>query len=259
MRKLEPKKSRLGLMLILLALVVLAMVLIKQSSHKVTTPFSRSWVKSGGDTLDIAIELNPNIYRVVGDSISGRDYELLQNISRRHGVPMKFHPFVPLRHAMEGLDQGIYDILVASMPMTSNLRDYFLMTDPVYLDREILVQRLDSVTQMPKVTSQIELGGDTVWIAHSSPIAERINNLSAEIGDTIYIMSDPRYTAEHLIIMVNYGLIRLAVVNESVAKAMKKDYPYIDISTPVSFTQFQSWAVNKENHVLCDSLNSWLQ
>ncbi len=257
MRPLETRRPRMGALVVLLALAVPAMVFIYKSTHRSQATFIYEWTKSGGDTLDVAIELNPGVYRVIGDSAIGRDYELLRRISRQHGVPMKFHPFVPLRHAMEGLDQGRYDVLVASMPSTTNLKDYFLMTEPVYLDREVLVQRLDSAG-LPTVTSQIQLGGDTVWISNDSPIAARIENLSREIGDTIYIKQDPRYTAEHLIILVNSGVVPLAVVNESVAKAMKGDYPQIDISTPISFTQFQCWAVSKSNQALCDSLNHWI-
>ncbi len=251
MQRLTPKKGQLPLLLILLALVVLGMIFIAQSSHSGQGTFHREYVKSGGNTLDVAIELTPGVYRVAGDSAIGRDYEMLKRISRECSVPMKFHPFVPLSHAMEGLEAGKYDVVVASMPATSELKEKYLMTEPVYLDREVLVQRVGDA-----ITSQLDLGGDTVWISNDSPIAARIENLSQEIGDTIYIQQDPRYGAEHLIILVNSGAIRLAVVNESVAKSMKKDYPDIDISTPVSFTQFQCWAVGREE--LRDSLNGWL-
>lgn len=257
MKRLQPYKSRPWALLMLLALAVLAMIFLSKSSHKQNATFSYAMVKSGGDTLDVAIELNPGVYRVAGDTVTGRDYEVLQRISREFGVPIKYHPFVPLRHAMEGLNRGDYDVVVASMPSTSSLKDYFLMTSPVYLDREVLVQKLDSA-QQPKITSQIQLGGDTVWISNDSPIAARIQNLSKEIGDTIYIMQEPHYTAEHLVVLVNAGVIRLAVINESVAKAMREQFPQIDISTPISFTQFQCWAVSKDNPALCDSLNHWL-
>ena len=39
---------------------------------------------------------------------------------------------------------------------------------------------------------------------------------------------------------------------------MAKRYPAIDVSTAVSFNQFQSWVLKKDNRQLADSLNRWL-
>lgn len=256
MQRLKPKSNTMWVLTALLCVTVLVMLLISKSSHK-GSPFAKSYTKSAGDTIDVAIQLDPSIYRVVGDSAWGKDYEVLMRIAAEHGVPVKLHPFVPLSHAMQYLDEGLYDMVVAAMPLTSQLRDRFLMTRPVYLDREVLVQLRDTAPGA-MIQSQIELGGDTVWIAHDSPISDRIVNLAHEIGDTIYVKSDARYTAEHLLILVSKGIIKHAVINEGVAKAMIADYPQVDASTPVSFTQFQSWAVNRSDSALLDSLNHWI-
>lgn len=257
MQRLQPIRSRAWLYVALLAAAVMAMVLIGQMSHRRSSPFARTYVKAQGDTLDIGIQLTPTIYSVRGDSAFGRDYELLQGISARHGVPMKMHPFVSLTHAMDYLEQGLYDVVVASMPLTSELRQRFAMTDPVYLDREVLVQLPDSAGHVA-ISSQMQLAGDTVWIVKDSPMASRIRNLASEIGDTIYIESMPGRTAEHLFMLVAAGRLPRAVINERVAKHMKQQSPQVDISTPVSFTQFQSWAVTPGRPALADSLNAWL-
>lgn len=258
MRKLKQYKGNLFSLLAALAAVAFAMALLRQCSHNTESPFSREYEKSGGDTLDVAIEMAPGIYSIAGDSISGRDYGMLTKMSAEIGRPIKFHPFVPLRHALDGLSQGQYDIVAASLPATSNLRDSFLLTSPVYLDREVLVQRRDSASA-PAITSQLQLASDTVWLASDSPLAHRIANLSQEIGDTIYVRQSEQYNAEHLVILVAAGKIRLAVVNEDIARRMLPDYPGIDISTPVSFTQFQTWALRKDNAPLAQEVNAWLE
>lgn len=256
MRRLKPKSNSMWLLTALLCVAVLAMVLIGKSSHK-KSPFAPGYAKSGGDTLDVAIQLAPGVYRVVGDSAWGKDYDLLMRIVAEHNVPVKLHPFVPLSHAMQYLEEGKYDIVVASMPLTSQLRSRFLMTKPVYLDREVLVQRRDTA-EGSMVKSQIDLGGDTVWVAHDSPIMNRIENLSQEIGDTIYVKSDARYSAEHLLILVSKGIIKRAVISEMVAEAMRDSFPNVDTETPVSFTQFQCWALNRADSTLLDTLNQWI-
>lgn len=110
------------------------------------SPFARAEAIAGGDTLNIAIEFNGICYGVRGDSAFGRDYQIIERIARSRSIPVKYHPFVPLAHATEGLRDGRYDIVIASMPLTVELKQRFVMTDPVYLDREILVQhRPDTV------------------------------------------------------------------------------------------------------------------
>ncbi|MCM1451225.1 MAG: transporter substrate-binding domain-containing protein [Clostridium sp.] len=258
MRKIKPYTSRLWAMLLILVAIVVLMAMLRQCSHRQASPFRLEYTKSGGDTLDVAIEMAPGIYSLAGDTVIGRDYSLLLKMSSEIGRPVKFHPFVPLGHALAGLRDGDYDIVAASLPATADLRDSFLLSDPVYLDREVLVQRLDSAS-VPAITSQLQLAKDTIWLAADSPFAQRIKNLSQEIGDTIYVLQSPQYSAEHLVILVAKGKIRLAVVNESIAARMAKDYPQIDASTPISFTQFQAWALRKGNDSLASIINAWLK
>ena len=59
--------------------------------------------------------------------------------------------------------------------------------------------------------------------------------------------------------MTAIGEIKQAVINEKVAQKLAKKYPFVDISTDISFTQFQPWIVNKNDSILHDSLNSWIQ
>lgn len=254
----KSKNGQLLKLILLLALAVMAMVFFWQSTHnKAPNPFTSGFIRAGGDTLNIAIEMNPSVYMISGDSIIGRDYEILHHISETKGIPMKFFPFVPLKRAIEGLDEGEFDILVASLPLTTYLKDKYQMTEPVYLDREVLVQRNDSLHQ--PITSQYELGGDTVWITADSPFINRLSNLSAEIGDTIYISSSPQYSAEALVILTARGIIKYAVIKEGIAKELKSKFSNIDINTPISFTQFQAWALKKGDSTLCDSVNQWIR
>ncbi len=253
-----PRKANLWMLISLLLMTGAAMLLLRQCSHSAASPFASDYVKSQGDTLDVAIELNPACYSVSGDSIFGRDYEILRRISAIGGRPIKFHPFVPLKYALDGLDAGRFDIVVASMPLTSALRDRYLMTDPVYLDRQILVQHADSLGET-KITSATQLGGRTVWIPADSPIATRLENLADEIGDSIHVVASPVYSAEQLFILAAKGEIPAAVVNEEVARRMTSDYPEADVSTPVSLTQFQAWALRKDATALADSINNWLR
>lgn len=213
--------------------------------------------RPGGDTLAVAIEMSPLTYTLRNDTVEGFDYQILRDIAAAHGLEIKFHPVAQLDRAFRELYHHEYDLLVASMPSTNALKEYFPLTDAVYLDKQVLVQRRDSTGRGP-VASQEQLLGDTVWVAEGSPGMTRLRNMSRELGDTIFIMSEPRYSAEHLAILTALGQVRQSVVNEGIARHIAVDYPDLDIDTPISFNQFQVWAVAPGDSVLLDSLNTWL-
>ena len=210
---------------------------------------------SKGDTLDVAIEYSPLSYYAYGDSLGGFNYGFLKLLSDSCGVPMKFHPVVSLKKALEGLDNGLYDIMAAQYPVTRENKKHYLFTSALYLDKQVLVQRnTDGVV----IQSQLDLAGDTVNIVKGSPMRERILSLSREIGDTIHVVSDSIYGPEQLFLMVSTGDIKYAVINESIARKMAESHPNVDISTAISFSQFQSLTLRKEDRELCEKLNKWI-
>ena len=255
MKMQQQFKSRLLLYLSLLIAVIGIMFALKKCSYTSVTQIQSH---SGGDTIDVAIEYSPLSIYTYNDTLGGFNYDLLRMLATKHNLKLKFHPVVTFKDALQGIDDGRYDILAASLPVTSENKDKYLFSQPVYLDRQVLVQLKDSVTGECWVKNQLDLAGDTVWVVESSPIASRVSNLAREIGDTIYTMYEPLYGAEQLFLMTATGEIKYAIINERIAKELAVDYPNVDISTNISFTQFQSWILNKNNNQLSDSINSWL-
>ncbi len=255
MLKRHVYKVRLWVYIALLIIVVGAMYTLRRCD---TYAFSYENKASGGDTIDVAIEYSPMLLYSYADTLGGFDYDLLREIAHKYGVAMKFHPIVTLSVALNGLENGRYDLLVADMPMTAEYREKYGFSDAVYIDKQVLVQLRDSETGNCRVKSQLDLAGDTVWVVESSPVASRIHNLSREIGDTIYVEFEPLYAAEQLVMMVASKEIKQAVIGERVAKSIAEGYPMIDISTNVSFSQFHSWVLRKNDSVLLDSINVWI-
>lgn len=258
MQPIPYKKSRPVFLLVGLVAVITFMVVLSKCSHQPggETGLQAQKQKSGGDTLDVAIEISPLSYRMSGDTISGLDYDFLRAISQISHRPVKFHPFAPLRHAVDGLDKGIYDIVVSSLPATDSLKSRYTLSNPVYLDRQILVQLAGSDDF---IDSPEGLGGDTVWVAGGSPFVTRINNLSSEIGEPIHVVEMDGNTAEHLIMLVARGKIPRAVVNAALARKMHDEYyPELDVNTPVSFTQFQCWIIDSNKPTLVHDMNHWI-
>lgn len=242
----------------ILAAALAAMFLIRQCTLDRRSPYGRASGHSGGDTIDIAIEVSPLLYSLASDTVEGLDYEMLRDFSRQTGRPIKFHPFTSIGKALEGLEKGRYDIAVSTLPSTIEMKGRYTMTKPLYIDRQVLVQRRMPGDSLPPIVSQHQLAGDTVWLPEGSPFLTRVRLLSHEIGDTIYVEQLKQFSSEQLFILVAVGELPRAVVNESVAKLMEKNYPDADISTAMSFAQFQTWALRDDSAILANDINTWL-
>ena len=213
-------------------------------------------IKSG--VLKVVTEYNSLSYFVDGDTLSGFHYDLIRAFAHDKGLELEITPEMSFEKRMEGLENGKYDIIAYSILVTSELKDSILLTNPIILNKQILIQRKVNEADSTYIPNQLELARKTLYVVKGSPSILRIRNLGNEIGDTIYINEIEKYGPEQLIAMVAHGDIDYAVCDESIAVALIDSFPQLDIKTDISFTQFHSWGVSKQSPVLLDSLNAWL-
>jgi len=259
MKPLTPRsKGLLALWLLLLSVAFMTMFMLRKCSSPKASSENLAIEKSKGDTIDVAIDYSPVSIYASGDSIGGLNYEILQAVSRLGDIPVKVHMVNSIDKALRLLDEGVFDIVVSDVPVTLDFKGKYLFTEDVYLDRQVLVQYKDTVDTVKPVQSQLDLGGQHVWTVANSPAEARLRNLSAEIGDTIYVESDPQYGAELLYLMTSIGEIKLCVINERLANAMVKRGGKAEIATNISFTQFQAWVLRRDNTVLQERIDSLL-
>ena len=215
-------------------------------------------IKESG-ILHAATEYNSISFYVDGDTVSGFHYELIEAFARDKGLQVQVSPVMSFNQRLEGLADGTYDVVAYGIPATSELKDSLLLTSPIILSKQVLVQRKVGENDSLAIRSQLDLAGKTLNVVKGSPSILRIRNLSNEIGDTIYVNEENTYGDEQLIIMVAKSEIDFAVCDETIAREMSKHYPEIDFSTDISFTQFRSWALRLTSPLLLDSLNIWLK
>lgn len=240
-------------LLVLLAILAVGIITSVSYWRHALSDHGYSFVGAGGDSIVVGIHYSPmSLYRY-GDSLGGLNYEIASEIGRIYGCKFKFYPVASSTEALDRLEHGTYDIVIADIPMTASLRERFLFTVPIYTDNLVAVSRDTTLT------SPLALAGQTVWAVEGSPAVERLDNLAREIGDTIHVQATSDYTAEQLVLKVAKGDIPLAVVNEDVARQIAADYPALHISTQISLSQFQSWIVGKDSRVLLDSLDSRIE
>jgi membrane-bound lytic murein transglycosylase MltF len=249
-------KKLLSLYIALLFIVVLGMCLLLFSQKK-NRDYSQ--IQKEG-VLRMITEYNQTGYYISGDTIEGFQYELAQAISQLTGLEVEIHLESNLTKSFKALSDHNCDIIARNIPVTTELKDMYLFTDPVLFNKQVLVQRTaESNHNLPPVRNHLELAKKTLYIPQNSPALLRLRNLGQEIGDTIYVIEEPLSSSEQLIAMVANGDIAYAVCDQQIALQSKKQMQEIDILTDISFTQLQSWAIRKDAPVLHDSLNSWFR
>ena len=254
-KRLQPQRGQLALSLLLLVGALFLMISVRQCSAPGLPP--RHEDIAGGDTINVAIELSPMGVSLAGDTLAGAYYDTVREVCRRHGINVRFHPFTLLSTALEGLAEGKYQLVVSDIPATADMKERFIFTDPVEVDRMVLAQLADSAGNIP-IRTQVELAGKAIYLPKGSPALSRMRSLSREIGDTIIVRQDSLYSSEQLLILVANGERPNAAVSLAVVLAMSRMFPNLDFSLGLSFNQFHSWALNPKDSLLRDSLSVWL-
>lgn len=241
------------IMLIALAILAVGVIVTVRHMHTSGSGSGYEYQRGRDDTINVAIAYSPmSLYRYA-DTLGGFNYEMLRDMGAMYGDKFKYYPVASVSESLDKLSQGVYDILVADIPVTASLKERFRFSVPVYTDRMVLVSRDTTIT------SPLGLAGKSVWVVAGAPSVERLENLSREIGDSIHIHDSHKYTAEQLVMLVDAGDIPRAVVNQEVAQKMQSEFPDVHISTHISFSQFQSWIMNKDSSRLADTIDAQIE
>ena len=254
-------KKRLYLYVILLVLVVTAMIMLRNfltgKSNQIEVNDYNEIIERG--EMNVVTDYNTIGYFVSGDTIQGFQYELINAVQKEWGIDINIFLENNLQDNLKGLEEGKYDLIARSIPVNSELKGNFSFTEPLILNKLVLVQRKSQFNDsIEPLRQHLELAKKTIHVAEGSPSMLRLNNLSYEIGDTIHVVENTTYEAEQLVMMVASGEIEYTVCDEKVALRLSEKLPEIDIETDISFTQIESWAVRINSPILLDSVNSWL-
>jgi membrane-bound lytic murein transglycosylase MltF len=242
---------------IIFAAIFIGVYLLGRRKEVVRQPRDFSAIKASG-VIHVATEYNKLSFYVDSDTVAGFNYQLIEAFAHDMGLRPDIHLVMSEKERLNGLNNGTYDLVACNLQTTSILKDSLLLTSPIILTRQVLVQRKKGTGKAPYINSQLDLAKKTLNVPQDSPSILRIRNLSNEIGDTIYVHEIKKYGSEQLMYMVAHGDIDYAVCDENIARTYAKNLPEIDIHTAISFTQFYSWGTNKKSPVLCNKLNAWL-
>ncbi len=93
-----------------------------------------------------ATEYNSISFYVDGDTLSGFHYELIEAFARDHGWKAAITPEMSFDKRLEGLATGEFDVIAYGILATSELKDSLLLTTPIVLNKQVLVQRKSHIS-----------------------------------------------------------------------------------------------------------------
>lgn len=252
-------KMRFGIILttVIAAIVIVGYIVIQYKK----TPINRDYpeIEKKG-TLHIVTDLNPIGYFVSSDTIAGYNYELLEALQKYTTIPFEISVENSLEKSFNGLKTGKYDLIARNIPINSNLRNEYSFTEATLNNRLVLIQRKTEFNNGTEpIRNHLDLAKKTLYVPSDSPSILRLQNLSHEIGDSIFIIENDTYQANQLAMMVAAGEIDYTVCDLKTAESLSAKIPELDIKTDIGFTHFEGWAVRANSPILLDSLNTWIK
>jgi membrane-bound lytic murein transglycosylase F len=197
----------------------------------------------------------------------GFQYEKLKMFADYLGVDLEINVAGNLDDAFRSLEEGKSDLIAIGLTVTLNRTEKVEFTSPIMQTRQMLVQRKPANWRKMRTWDDIEktlirnplnLAQKTVKVQKGSAYADRLKNLSDEIGQPIMILEDNILEVEQLVEAVANGNIDYTVCDENLAGFFEKQYPDIDIRTAISFPQNIAWALRPDSDSLRIAIDDWL-
>lgn len=197
----------------------------------------------------------------------GYEYELLKLLAKQLKVELKIKIISGVENGITQLNSGEGDILAFPLTVTKERTGYVSFSRPLFNSYQVLVQRKPDNW---KTLTQAEIDKNLIRDAHalidkevhvmkSSSFAERLRNLSHEIGGDVNIVEDSANAeSESLIKQVALGNIQYTVADHQIAMVNANYYPNLDVSTVLSLPQQIAWSVRKNSPELLKVVDEWL-
>ncbi|MGD9976510.1 MAG: transporter substrate-binding domain-containing protein [Bacteroidales bacterium] len=206
-------------------------------------------------------DYNTTSYFLYKGKPMGYQYDMLRDLASYLGVKLELIAENDIEKSFEMLKNGEVDIIANNLTVTTPRKEEFSFTAPHGETRQVLVQRLPATSDEdnhPIIRNPLDLSGKVVYVQRSSASAQRLKNLSDEIGGNIIIVEIPNYDADQLIDLLSAGELDYVVCDETAAKIKAATLNNIDYATAIGFPQYTAWAVRHLSPDLLHKINVWL-
>ena len=211
-------------------------------------------------------DINYNMYN---NHPSGFEYELLKDFCDTYDLKLEMHVNDNMDSCFSLLDSSRVDIVATGVGLTKQLKKKYLLSNPIFTQKSVLVQRMPqgwgSMSTKNEIESQLlrsplDLAGKTVYVTKGLHAANVLEHLSEEIGDTIYVVECDTLNPIDLMRLVDEGQIDYTVVDEYIARMASCNLNSVDTKLAVSIEQPIGWVVKRQDNdsSLQKALNDWI-
>ncbi|MGM0505156.1 MAG: transglycosylase SLT domain-containing protein [Bacteroidota bacterium] len=212
-------------------------------------------------------DFNSTNYFIYRGEPMGYQYDLLKLLAEHLEVELEIVVENDVDKNFEMLLDKTCDIIAINLTKTKERSKIIDFTIPHSQARQVLVQRKpDNWRALTKdeldsklIRNQLDLANKIVYVQKGTSYAERLKNLSEEIGDHIIIIEKADLEVEQLIELVASGEIDYTVADENIAMVNQTYFPILDIETAISFPQSLAWGVREEDDTFKVAINNWLK
>ena len=208
-------------------------------------------------------------YNTENRTPSGFEYELLSDFCKDYGLELEMIVNENLDSCFSLLDSCKVDMVAVGVGSNKDMKRRFLLTNPILMQRSVLVQRLPkdwnkmstaNEVENQLLRSSVDLAGKTIHLPQGSHVVKLLEHLSDQIGDTIYIVECDSLNSVDLVKAVSSGQIDYTVVEEYVARMASIGLKGLDTKLNVSVEQPLGWAIGNHNgdSSLLYALNGWI-
>lgn len=211
-------------------------------------------------------DINYNMYN---NHPSGFEYELLKDFCDTYDLKLEMIVNDNMDSCFRMLDLSRVDVLATGVGLTKQLKKKYLLSNPIFTQKSVLVQRMPkdwgSMSTKNEIESQLlrsplDLEGKTVHVTKGLHYTAVLEHLSEEIGDTIYVVECDTLNPVELMRLVDEGKIDYTVVDEYIARMASYNLNSVDTKLAISLEQPIGWAVKQHGNdsSLLKALNDWI-
>ena len=207
------------------------------------------------DTLNVGTLYSPTGFFILKGDTMGYDYDRICDFARSRGIALRFKVARSMPALLDMLKKKQVDVLACEIPVTAEYKSRVLHCGAVNETYQVLVQHSGKNV----IYDVTQLIGCEVYVEKGSKYESRLRNLDNEVGGGITIRTVEGEAAlpTELIQKVSRREIGYTIVDSDIAQMNLAYYDSINIGLRVGFAQHSSWAVDKRNQWLADSINEW--
>lgn len=211
-------------------------------------------------------DINYNMYN---SHPSGFAYELLKDFCDTYDLKLEMVVNDNMDSCYSLLNSSKVDVVATGEVLTRELRKKYFLTNPIFSQKSVLVQRLpkgwssmstDNEVENQMLRSPIDLAGKTVHVVKGSHASKLLEFLSEGIGDTIIAVECDTLNSLELMHAVHEGLINYTVVEEYIAKMGSYNLSSLDTKLAVSVEHPIGWVIQRHesDSSLLTAINDWI-